>query len=98
MSRLERLREYANPGHGPHGEAYSKENLNFWSDRASENSKIAPRAKSGEMRLPSTGKRMGTRDTDMKPYRARGDARAAAKADTNVVGDSDYLRGIRRNA
>jgi len=96
MSRLERLKEYARQA-GPAGEAYSKENLNYWSDRATSNSKIAPRAKGGEMNLPSTGKRMATRDTDMKPYRARGDARAEAKADLNEVGSS-YMRGIRRDA
>jgi len=97
MSRLERLKEYADPTKGPHGAASAQENLDHWSARATENSKIAPRAKGGEMKLPSTGKAMGTRDTSMRPKASRNaDARAAAKADTNIVGDSDYLRGIRR--
>ena len=97
MSRLERLREYANPMKGPHGAASSEENLADWSARATSNSAIAPRAASGAMKLPSTGKRMNLRDSEMKPYRARGDARAEAKADLNEVGSS-YMRGIRRNA
>ena len=99
MSRLERLREYANPGRGPHGAASSEENLADWSARATANSQLAPRAASGAMKLPSTGKGMNLRSTEMRPKASRNaDARARAMADTNVVGDSDYLRGVRRNA
>lgn len=99
MSRMERLKEYA-AMKGPAGEAYSKENLNYWSDRATANSKCPPRAKGGEMNLPSTGKSMATRDTSMKPYSSRKSGDAVidqAKADKNSVGSS-YMRGIRRDA
>jgi len=99
MSRLERLREYANPMKGPHGAASAQENIDHWSARATENSKLAPRAKGGKMDLPSTGKRMNLRSTEMKPKASRNaDARAKAMADTNIVGDSSYMRGVRRDA
>jgi hypothetical protein len=98
MSRQDRLKECSNPMHGPQGAGRDQANIDAWSDRATANSQIAPRASSGKMKLPSTGKAMATRDTSMKPYRARGDARAAAKADKNFAGDSSYLPGLRRNA
>ena len=100
MSRLSRLKEYADPMRGPHGAASSKENLDDWSARATENSKVAPRAKGGKMRLPSTGKAMGTRDTGMRPYakRAMGDeVIAEAKSDKNNVGSS-FMKSVRRDA
>jgi hypothetical protein len=97
MSRLERLKEYANPRHGPQGAGRDQKNLDYWSDRAEANSEIAPRASDGPMRLPST--KVNTRDTAMGPKVSRGvDARMKAKADINVAGGSAYLRGIRRNA
>jgi hypothetical protein len=99
MSRLERLKEYADPMRGPHGAASAKENLTEWAGHASENSKLPPRAKGGTMKLPSTGKRMDLRDTSMRPKASRNaDARAKAMADTNIVGDSGYMRGVRREA
>ncbi|WP_426418477.1 hypothetical protein [Bradyrhizobium genosp. A] len=98
MSRLDRLREYANPSRRENwdGESNDKANLDRWSKRASENSKLAPRAKGGEIKLPDTGSDVSLHDTEAKPR--GGDARAVAKADKNVVGDSSYLAGIRRNA
>ena len=99
MSRLERLKEYADPMRGPHGAASAQESLDDWSARATANSKLAPRAKGGKMDLPSTGKRMNLRDTEMRPKASRNaDARAKAMADTNIVGDSGYMRGVRREA
>jgi len=97
MSRLERLKEYA-AMKGPAGEGRDKDVLDYWAGCAERNSAIAPRAKS-EMHLPSTGKAMNLRSTDMKPKASRNaDARAKAMADTNIVGDSGYMRGVRREA
>ena len=98
MSRQSRLREYADPARGPHGCGRDQANIDAWSARAKENSKIAPRASDGEMRLSST--KMDSRDTGSKPYRSRNvdNAMKEAKADLNDVGGSSYMRGIRRNA
>jgi hypothetical protein len=97
MSRLDRLKEYSNPRHGPQGAGRDHKNLDYWSGRAEANSEIAPRASDGPMHLPST--KMSLRDTEMGPKVSRKvDARARAMADTNVSGGSAYLRGIRRNA
>jgi hypothetical protein len=95
MSLEQRLKGYANPQKGPHGAGRDQENLDYWSDRAKENSKIAPRASDGEMKLPAT--RVTARDTEMKPYRSRNvdNAMKEAKADLNDVGSS-YMRGVRR--
>jgi hypothetical protein len=99
MGRLERLRSYANPMKGPAGAGRDQENLDYWADRANGNSNIAPRASDGPMKLPNTGKRTDLRDTNTAPKVSRNaDARMQAKADTNMVGDSPYMRGIRRNA
>ena len=98
MSRLDRLKEYANPQHGPHGAASDKENIRFWQDRASENSKLAPRTSDGPMKLPDTGKSMEVRPTEMKAREPRKvNARMAGKDDLNHEG-SDYLQSIRREA
>jgi hypothetical protein len=112
MSRLDRLKEYSNPRHGPQGAGRDQKNLDYWADRAKQNSKLAPRATGiDETVLPhSTGKSMGMRDTASAPREARnanramvdkednpGDRRAAAKADKNTF-DAPYLRGIRRQA
>lgn len=43
-----------------------QENLDAWAARANANSECAPRATS-KMNLPSTGKAMELRDTDMGP-------------------------------
>ncbi|WP_043159325.1 hypothetical protein [Bradyrhizobium sp. Ai1a-2] len=99
MSRQERLKEYANPRREANwdGAASDKANLDRWAARASENSAIAPRARSGEVRLPDTG--MNVHDSAAPPRRDRGvDARMKAKADLDTDGGSSYMRSIRRNA
>jgi hypothetical protein len=114
MSRLDRLKEYANPMHGQRngrffGSASDKENLAEWSERASANSQIAPRA-TGPVhggppgtagqdapKLPST--KQNVRDSSMKPKVSRNvDAAMKGKDDLNHVGGSDYLKSIRREA
>ncbi len=49
MSLEDRLRQYANPRSRANwqGASRDKANLTRWSERAAENSKIAPRARSG---------------------------------------------------
>lgn len=99
MSRIERLKEYANPSRRENwdGESCDKANLDRWSKRASENSKVAPRARGGEIKLPDTDSdEVSLHDTAAKPRRDA-DARAVAKADKNFVGDSPYMAGIRRD-
>ena len=114
MSRVDRLREYAKPLRPENwqGAGRDQPNIDRWSDRATDNSKLAPRATGiDETVMPhSTGKSMGMRDTASAPRAARsadramvaeednpGDRRAAAKADKNTY-DAPYLRGIRRQA
>jgi hypothetical protein len=100
MSSIDRLKEYQKPNRKGNwnGAASDQANIDRWSARASENSKIAPRASDGEMKLPSTGK-MDVRDTGMGPKVSRKvDARMAAKQNPNFVGETSYMRGIRRDA
>jgi hypothetical protein len=69
-----------------------------WIDRATENSKISPRASDGKMKLPSTGGKVKTRDTSMSPRTSRKiDAAMAGKDpdDLNHLGSS-YMKSIRR--
>jgi hypothetical protein len=99
MSRSSRLKEYAKPNRRENwnGAARDQANIDRWSDRATDNSKIAPRASDGEMKLPST--KMNLRDTAMVPKVSRGtDPRMVAKSDKNSSGDSTYMAGIRRDA
>ncbi|MCP3382858.1 hypothetical protein NLM31_21050 [Bradyrhizobium sp. CCGUVB4N] len=111
MSRLDRLREYSRPTRRENwdGESCDKANLDRWSQRATENSKVAPRARGGAMRLPDTdsdgrgGKITAGAESGVgrlqKAAHADKDARAAAKADTNhASSESDYLASIRRQA
>ena len=99
-NRIERLKEYSDPMRGPHGSASDAQNLKDWEDRATANSKIAPRASNGPMKLPSTGRKMETRDTSMSPKASRKvDAQMRGKDDLNHVADgSDYMKSIRREA
>jgi hypothetical protein len=58
MSRTERIKQYATPSSGPDnwkGAGRDQANIDRWSERAHENSRLAPRAKS-TMELPNTGK------------------------------------------
>jgi hypothetical protein len=99
MGRLERLKEYANPRRRENwdGESCDKANLDRWSERAIENSKLAPRARGGEIKLPDTD--VSLHNTAAKPRRDKDvDKRAVAKADTNADDGSSFMRGIRRNA
>jgi hypothetical protein len=90
---MERLRDYANEV-GPKGEASSKANLNYWSDRAKANSKITPRSEDSEMKLPST--KTNVRDSAMGPKVSRNvDARMAGKDDLNHAGGS-FMKNVRR--
>jgi hypothetical protein len=92
----DRLKQYDRPAKW-NGESTEK-NIDKWSERASANSKIAPRAKDGEIDLPST--KVRTRDTAQKPFVKRS-AEAmikAAREDTNNVDSGNYCRGIRREA
>jgi hypothetical protein len=97
MSRISRLREYSNPTKGQPGAGRDQKNLDYWAGRATENSKLAPRASKGEMKLPDTGKSMESRSTKSAPRtNAEIDKRMAGKDDLNHAGDSAYLAGIRR--
>jgi hypothetical protein len=106
--RQDRLNDYE-AMRGPSGFSRSKEDLDYWAKRASENSEIAPRATGtrsnngsrephGDLPdLHSTGKKMELRDTESRPLaRHSKDARMVAKADKNFAGSSTYMKGIRR--
>jgi hypothetical protein len=98
MNRSDRLKGYANPMKGPHGAGRDPAKIDYWSDRAKQNSKIAPRASDGEMKLPSTGKRTDLRKTTSSPRTYREiDKRMAGKSDLNHTGSS-YMKSIRRDA
>jgi hypothetical protein len=95
MSLEKRVKAYAGPARGPHGAGRDLANIDYWSDRAKENSAIAPRASDGPMRLPST--KQDVRDTEMRPYRSRSaDARMKALDDMDVAGDINFMPGVRR--
>src|SRR6266851_726302 len=99
MSRQDRLKEYAKPLRAANwqGAGRDQANIDRWADRASENSKLAPRASKGEMQLHDTGKAMAMRSTTSRPYRRDGDGVIdQARSDMNIEGDSKYLAGIRR--
>ena len=101
MSRLDRLKEYAKPTREANwqGAGRDQANIDRWSQRATEESKIAPRASGGEMKLPSTGRKVETRDTAMSPRTSRKvDAAMRGEGDLNHVGGSDYMNSIRRKA
>lgn len=99
MGRLDRLKEYQNPRHGPQGAGRDQANLDYWADCAKKNSQLAPRASDGPMKLPST--KVNTRDTAMGPKVSRNvDALMRGRGDLNHVtdGDSKYLATVRRKA
>ena len=93
MSRQDRLREYADPTRGPRGPGRDQANIDAWSARAKENSKIAPRASDGEMKLPST--KVNQRDTAMRPYAPRTNLGTDA-TEPNHEGGGPFMRSIRR--
>jgi hypothetical protein len=92
MSRQDRLREYADPTRGPRGPGRDQANIDEWSARATENSKIAPRASDGEMKLPST--KVNQRDTAMRPYAPRANVGTDATEPNHEGGP--FMRSIRR--
>src|SRR4051812_45417570 len=97
MSRQDRLKEYANPRHRPQGASRDQKNVDAWADRAAANSKLAPRATDGPIRLPSA--MVNIRNTAMAPKVSRGvDARMAGKADSNHVGGGPFMKSIRRQS
>jgi hypothetical protein len=97
MSRIDRLKEYSKPTKGWQGAGRDQDNIDRWSDRATENSKIAPRASDGEVKLPPTGD-VKMRSTKSAPRTtAEIDAHMRGKDDLNHAG-SDYMKSIRRNA
>jgi hypothetical protein len=99
MSRISRLKEYAKPTSGPQGATHGDiKRIEPWSDRATANSQLAPRASDGPIKLPDTGK-VTTRDTASKPFASRNvDQAMAGKGDLNHVGGSDYMKSVRRDA
>jgi hypothetical protein len=99
MSSISRLKEYEKPLRKQNwqGAGRSQANIDRWSNRATEQSRIAPRASGGEVKLPDTGKQTALRDTAMSPRTSRKVA-TRGKDVPNFVGDSSYMAGIRRNA
>jgi hypothetical protein len=84
-NRTTRIREYADPGHSPWRGQNTQQNLDHWAARATENSRLAPRAKSGEVKLPSTGEvrthsTSGTRSGDVHAYAKNNDLNHNPKA------------------
>jgi hypothetical protein len=101
MSRIERLKQYANPTRPGNwqGAGRDQANIDRWVERASANSDgDRHRAKDGPIDLPATGRRVETRDTGMAPKVSRkvDAAMKAAKGDVNHVG-SGYLKNVRRS-
>ena len=79
------------------GASRDQGNIDRFSQRATANSELAPRASDGPMKLPST--KVNTRDTSMRPYKSQGEAmRREAMADRNIEGDSPFMRSVRRQA
>ena len=94
MSRMKRLQEYADPSHSEWRGQSTQPNIDRWSKRSTSESKLAPRAKSGDVKLPSTGE-MSMHST----HGRAGDARAEAKADRNHVDKlTEYMRGVKRES
>jgi hypothetical protein len=89
MTRQSRLQEYKRMV-GPKGESTQK-NIDYWANRASENSQLPPRATKGD-----GAKAFGT-SNGIAPKEHSGNMRAKAKADTNDAG-TGYMPGIRREA
>jgi hypothetical protein len=86
--------EYSNPNsHKINGQSTAK-NIGLMAERASENSKLAPRAKSGEPRLPSTGEEH-IHSTHQKAGHT-GDFYAEVRRDLNHDVRNPYMPGVRR--
>ena len=99
MTRIDRLNEYTTPMKGPQGAGRDQKNIDYWSDRATDNSNLAPRATGIDETLKphSTGRTMDNRSTSMSPRTSRRvDAAMKGEGDLNQVGSSQYMAGIRR--
>jgi hypothetical protein len=110
-NRLERLKGYSKPLRSENWQGESRQQyIDRWSDRASEESQLAPRASgtrstNGEIapdldppRAPSSGA-VANRDTSMRPREARKvDRLMAGDDDLNHIGSGSYLPEVRRKA
>jgi hypothetical protein len=109
-NRIERLRQYANPRSKENwrGAGRDQKNIDRFSERATENSELAPRAsgkpnngvperETDPPELHNTGK-VKLRSTATPPRRDREiDRHMAGEDDPNHVG-SGYMPGVRREA
>ena len=97
MSRIQRLREYADPTRGPHGSSQDEAHIRYWQNRATENSDGADHRATGTERAEahSTGKKPVDRPTSMAPKESRKVNSAMIDEDVNHVG-STYMRDVRR--
>ncbi|MET4372554.1 hypothetical protein ABIA99_005263 [Bradyrhizobium sp. LB12.1] len=101
MSRVERVKQLGNPSSRENwcGAGRDKANIERWIKRADDNSKVAPRARGGEMKLPNTGD-VTLHDTGGKSRTSTAeiDKRMAGKDDLNSDGGSSFMPGVRRKA
>jgi len=100
MSRIVRLREYAKPTREANwqGAGRDQANIDRWSDRATDNCKLAPHATGLDVRAEahSTGRQTDLRDTRKQPRTSRKvDAAMRGDDDLNHVGSS-FMAGTRR--
>ncbi|EHR03223.1 hypothetical protein [Bradyrhizobium sp. WSM471] len=98
MSRQSRVESYQRMD-GPKGAGRDEKNLDYWVDRATENSKIASRGSDGPMKLPST--KATVRETTMRPMEARKIdklMKGEEPGDLNHTGSGPFMRSIRRKA
>jgi hypothetical protein len=89
-----RLAQYANPSHSEWRGASTKENIDRMASRASKESPLAPRAKSGEVSLPPTGA-MDVHSTHRRGDMA-GDPYPATRKIRNHAG-SDFMASVKRH-
>jgi len=90
MSSLDRLNEYKRPGSSKlRGGGRDQKVIDAWSQRATANSQIAPRAKGGDIKMPAQ-KAMQIRDSAAAPKISRKvERKMAGKDDPNFVGSTD---------
>jgi hypothetical protein len=92
MSHQDRINLAKNPSDPRNWDGRSnKEAIDRWSERAHQESKLAPRAKGGSVELPTTGavKLHNTAERHADP-------RAEAKRDLNHDKANEYMRDVRR--
>jgi hypothetical protein len=77
------------------GEGRNMATVNYWQGHATENSKIAPHASDGPMRLPDTG--VKTRPTTMRPiHSTKVDALMRGNDELNHKRGVGSMPGVRR--